>query len=139
MTERKWNVHYGGLAWGRTDGDFYFHAGRRSPLYTAADRKAWNDGSTFTMKTMWPQLANVTFNDLNKLDIPVMLFLARHDYTTPSSIAATWMERLTAPSKTIVWFENSAHLPMIEEPGHVLGALLEHVRPLAGKGEAARK
>ena len=107
--------------------------------YTAADRKAWDDGSAFTMKTMWPQLANVTFNDLNKLDIPVMLFLARHHYTTPSSIAATWMERLTAPSKTIVWFENSAHLPMIEEPGHMLGALLEHVRPLAGKGEAARK
>lgn len=69
--ERKWNVHYGGLAWGRSDGEFYFHAGRISPLYTAADRKAWDDGSDFTMKTMWPQLAAVSFEKLRKLDVPI--------------------------------------------------------------------
>jgi pimeloyl-ACP methyl ester carboxylesterase len=136
MIERKWNVHYGGLAWGHSDGDFYFHAGRLSPLYTAADRIAWDDGSAFTMKTMWPQLAAVTFNDLNKLDIPVILFLGRHDYTTPPTIAAAWMERLKAPKKVTVWFENSAHLHIIEEPGHVFAALLEHVRPLAEKSHA---
>ena len=135
MIERKWNVHYGGLAWGHTDGNFYFHAGRLSPLYTAADRKAWDDGSAFTMKTMWSQLATVTFNDLSKLDIPVILFLGRHDYTTPAPIAAAWMERLKAPKKVTVWFENSAHLHILEEPGHVFAALLEHVRPLAEKSQ----
>jgi proline iminopeptidase len=31
----------------------------------------------------------------------------------------------------MVWFGNSAHLPMIEEPGHMLKALLDSVRPLA--------
>jgi proline iminopeptidase len=126
MIERKWNVHYGGLAWGRSDG-------RLSPLYTAADRKAWDDGSAFTMKAMWPQLATITFKDLNKLDLPVIMLLGRHDYTTPAPIAAAWMERLKAPKKATVWFENSAHLHMIEEPGRMLAALLEHVRPLAGK------
>jgi pimeloyl-ACP methyl ester carboxylesterase len=131
MIERKWNIHYGGLAWGRSNGDFYFHAGRLSPLYTAADRKAWDDGSEFTMKTMWPQLATVTFQALNKLDVPIILFLGRHDYTTPSPIAAAWLERLKAPKKVGVWFENSAHLPMLEEPGRVFAALLQHVRPLA--------
>ena len=136
--ERKWNVHYGGLAWGRSDGDFYFHAGRLSPLYTAADRKAWDDGSAFTMKAMWPQLAAITFKDLHKLDVPMIMLLGRHDYTTPASIAAGWMERLDAPKKVTVWFENSAHLHMIEEPGRMLATLLEHVRPLAENGEAAQ-
>ncbi len=33
-----------------------------------------------------------------------------------------------APKKVAVWFENSAHLHILEEPGHVFAALLEHVR-----------
>ena len=119
------------MAWGRTNGDFYFHAGRISPVYTAADRKAWDDGSEFTMKTMWLQLAAVTFNELNKLEVPIILFIGRHDYTTPSPIAAAWLERLKAPKKVEVWFENSAHLPTLEEPGRVFAALLQHVHPLA--------
>ncbi len=87
---------------------------------------------------MWPQLAKVTFNDLHHLDVPVIFFLGRHDYTAPSQIASAWLEKLDAPKKELVWFENSAHLPMIEEPGHMLAALLQHALPLAGKAAAAR-
>jgi proline iminopeptidase len=85
---------------------------------------------------MRPQLATVTFKDLNKLDIPVILFLDRHDYTTPSSIAAAWMERLKAPKKVAVWFENSAHLHILEEPVTFSPPFLEHVRPLPEKSQA---
>jgi hypothetical protein len=31
----------------------------------------------------------------------------------------------------MVWFENSAHLPMLEEPGQFLIHLVTDVRPLA--------
>jgi len=48
-----------------------------------------------------------------------------------SPIAAAWLERLKAPKKVEVWFENSAHLPTLEEPGRVFAALLQHVHPLA--------
>lgn len=144
-TERKWSIHYGALAAGRPDANFYFRAPRLSPEYSAADRKAWDDGSAFTIQTMFPQLADVSFESLKRLDVPVILFLGRHDYTAPAPIAAAWMERLKAPQKTAVWFEHSAHLPMIEEPGRVLAALLAEALPLAGKratpgtiGSAAR-
>nr|MDQ2680867.1 alpha/beta hydrolase [Candidatus Eremiobacteraeota bacterium] len=130
-TERKWSIRYGALAFGRSNADFYFHAPRLAPQYTAADRKALDDGSAFTITTMFPQLADVTFKNLNKLDVPVIMFLGRHDYTAPSSIAAAWMQRLQAPKKVTVWFENSAHLPMIEEPGRTFAALLKYARPLA--------
>lgn len=138
-TERKWSIHYGELVAGRSDADFYFHAPRLAPQYTAADRKALDDGSAFTITTMFPHLAAITFKDVNKLDVPVIMFLGRHDYTTPSSIAAGWMQRLEAPQKVSVWFENSAHLPMIEEPGRVLAALLQYVRPLANNHTAASR
>lgn len=137
-TERKWSIHYGALAAGRSDADFYFHAPRLSPEYTAADRKAIDDGSGFTIATMFPHLADVTFKTMSKLDVPVIMFLGRHDYTTPSSITAKWMQRLKAPKKVTVWFENSAHLPMIEEPGRVFAALLQYALPLARKPEPGR-
>jgi proline iminopeptidase len=131
MIQRKWNVRYGALAAGRPDGDFYFHAGRLSPEYTTADRKAWDDGSEFTMAQLWPQLADISLKDLDRVDTPVILFMGRHDYTTPAPIADAWLDRLHAPKKQMVWFENSAHLPMIEEPGHALAALLTYALPLA--------
>lgn len=130
-TERKWSVHYGALAAGRHDADFYFHAPRLSPEYTTADRKAWDDGSAFTMQTMFAQLADLSFSDVSRVRVPVVLFMGRQDYTTPSPIAESWIERLHAPRKKLVWFEHSAHLPMIEEPGNTLAALLSEVRPLA--------
>lgn len=123
-TERKWNIRYGGLAASRDSADFYFHAPRLSPEYTAADRKAWNDGSAFTTKTMFPQLADISFAGLDRIDTPVFMFLGRHDYTTPSPIAARWLKRLRPPSKSVVWFEHSAHLPFMEEPGRVFDALV---------------
>lgn len=136
-TERRWSIHYGALAAGRQDANFYFHAARLSPEYTRADLKAWDDGSAFTIATMFPRLASVTFSGLHRLDVPVFMFLGRHDYTAPSSIAAAWMAHLRAPQKSVVWFEHSAHLPMIEEPGRMLAALLRYARPLAAAGGAS--
>jgi pimeloyl-ACP methyl ester carboxylesterase len=68
--------------------------------------------------------------------IPVVLFMGRHDYTTPSAPAAEWLSKVEAPSKQGVWFERSSHMIPWEEPGKVLVSLLQYVRPLA---EAARK
>lgn len=137
-TERKWNIRFGSLAAGRDNADFYFRAPRLSPEYTAADRKAWDDGSAFTMRTMFSQLADISFSKLDQIDTPVFMFLGRHDYTTPSPIAAAWLGRLRAPRKGVVWFEHSAHLPFIEEPGRVFEALLTQVRPLSKTGPASK-
>jgi pimeloyl-ACP methyl ester carboxylesterase len=121
---RKWANRYGSLAGNRTDASFYFDSTRLSPLYTPDDRESWAKGSGFTVTTLWPRLADVTFMPVHKLDVPVIFLLGRHDSTTPSTIASAWLGRVSAPSRTLCWFENSGHLPMIEEPGRTLMALL---------------
>lgn len=128
---RKWSIGDGALAAYRDNADFYFESTRLSPDYTPADREAWSDGSAFSVTTLWPRLAEVSFMDVRKVDVPLVFLLGRHDYTVPAPIAAAWLERVRAPRKQVVWFEHSAHLPMVEEPGRVFAALLEHVRPLA--------
>jgi len=67
------------------------------------------------------------------------MFQGRHDGLVPSAITAAWLERLSAPQKEIVWFENSAHMMMIEEPGRTLAALVEKVRPLAEETDRVKK
>ena len=52
----------------------------------------------------------------DSLAIPIFLFLGRHDFTTPSQLAAAWLDSLAAPLKEVVWFERSAHFPFFEEP-----------------------
>lgn len=121
---RKYANRYGSLAGQRPNADFYFDSTKLSPLYSPEDRANWAKGSAFTVTTLWPRLADVSFTNVHRLGVPVVLFLGRYDSTTPSPIAERWLTRLTAPSKTLCWFENSGHLPMIEEPGRTFAALL---------------
>jgi proline iminopeptidase len=48
-----------------------------------------------------------------------------------SDVAAAWFATVQAPYKQFVWFENSAHLPMTEEPGKFLVSLVRYARPIA--------
>ncbi len=77
------------------------------------------------MKTVWPSLIDISFKRVDRIDVPVYFFIGRHDYTTPGSIAAAWLAHVKAPQKRAIWFEHSAHLPFIEEPGRMVQALLE--------------
>lgn len=129
---RKYAMPYGSLLYNRPPAEtLYFHQPRLSPLYSVADRKAWGEGSVFTVTTLWPRLADVSFAEVDRVEVPLVFLLGRHDYTVPSPVAAEWLEEVQAPSKELVWFENSAHMPMFEEPGLFFAALLREVVPLA--------
>ncbi len=134
---RKWANQYGSLAGLRPDANFYFESTKLSPLYTPQDRESWRRGSAFTVTTLWPRLADVSFARLRRVEVPVVFLLGRHDSTTPSAIAADWLTHVSAPKRTLCWFENSGHLPMIEEPGQTLLALLS-VRSIANQNPQAR-
>jgi len=128
---RKYSIRYGALAAGRDNANFYFGVTHLSPEYSPQDRQNWGKGSEFSVTTLWPRLADISFKDVTRLDVPVFFFLGRHDYTVAAPIAADWIEHVRAPQKATVWFEHSGHLMMIEEPGRTFAALLQHARPLA--------
>jgi pimeloyl-ACP methyl ester carboxylesterase len=52
----------------------------------------------------------------------------RHDQVAPLSAAERYAHLLEAPHKQLVWFEHSAHMPHLEEPGR-FRQLLAQVRP----------
>ena len=129
--QRAWVQRYGGLAAYRDNGDFFLKAARLSPDYDLTDRQAIDAGGLASVETLLPELAQVDFSALNRTPFPVLMFVGRHDITTPPEVTEAWLNALDAPSKRLVWFEHSAHLAPHEEPGRFLMALVEHVRPLA--------
>jgi pimeloyl-ACP methyl ester carboxylesterase len=53
-----------------------------------------------------------------------------------------YFDALSAPSKKLVWFEDSGHEAFVDEPGKFNATMVDVVRPLAAssdaEGEAAR-
>jgi proline iminopeptidase len=130
--ERHWSVVLGGLTYQRSTYDYYENLFRLSPEYTEQDVAAIDKGSALSLGALIPAILNFNYSDTVRFQCPIILFEGRHDDTTPAEVAARWFERVQAPDKKLVWFENSAHMAMVEEPGRFLVHLVQDVRPLAG-------
>ncbi|PST82719.1 alpha/beta hydrolase [Pedobacter yulinensis] len=130
---RTWPQYYGGLSAYRNDSFFFFNLPLLSPDYTAEDVNAIGAGSLYTLDRVMPEFLRVDFKPVKRFPIPVFMFMGRHDYTTPSQPPAAWLDQVAAPKKKAIWFERSAHLIPLEEPGKLLISLVSEVRPLALK------
>ncbi|HEY1773720.1 MAG TPA: alpha/beta hydrolase [Gammaproteobacteria bacterium] len=130
--ERTWSVFYGGLSWRRDNYDYYDHANKLSPDYSDADLKAINEGSLLSLGQLLAPLMQVDFTKVTDFKCPIVIFDGRHDTTTNADVAADWFKTVHAPVKKLVWFEDSAHMMQIEQPGAVLLHLVQEVRPLSG-------
>jgi proline iminopeptidase len=106
--------------------------GLRSPAYSLGDF-----GYFFADRpNPWPNLTrDVDQHDARRygstFQVPVFFFLGRHDWQTPSTLAARYFGEISAPHKEMVWFEASAHSPPAEEPSAFARVLIDRVRPLA--------
>ena len=131
VTARTWAQHYGGLSAYRDSSYYFYNAGKLSPEYNDCDVRAIDAGNMFSLGRLLPEFLGVDYRNVRSFPIPVVMFMGRNDYTTPSAPTDEWLKRVKAPYKRGVWFEHSAHMVPWEEPGKTLVSLLETVRPLA--------
>lgn len=129
--QRKWLNQYGGMVHNRTGGNAEAAAIRLSPEYTDQDVAAMWKGNDFSMQHLLSEVLTLDMSQVRELKTPLFLFLGRHDHNVSSELAAEWFQTVRAPSKQLVWFEQSAHEVMIEEPGKTLLTLVQQVRPIA--------
>lgn len=85
----------------------------------------WNAAFEFSAGKLEKDMFAADFRGVKELKIPVYFFLGRHDWNVPSALTEQWSKDLIAPKKEIVWFENSAHSPMEEEPREFNRLLVE--------------
>lgn len=120
MVQRNYMTKYGGGEYNKQESIYTSVALPilRSPEYSLTDILRYAKGSFYCLGQLWDEIAStIRFNDtVKKLDVPIYLAEGRHDQNTPASIAQKWFDELEAPRKEWVWFENSAHSPIKEEP-----------------------
>lgn len=132
-TQRKWLMYYGGLTYGRTDFSYDSNARLLSPDYTQKDLDLVDQGSLFSVTHLLEPLEAVNLDSVTDFKCPIFLFEGRHDYDVSYELAAEWFSHINAPSKKLVWFDNSAHMVMQEEPGRFLYHLITDLYPLAAQ------
>lgn len=130
--QRGWVVRLGGLTHSRA-GRNLDRVQQVSPDYTDEEIAALKTLPGNTAAMLWPDLSEVSLDDVDRLEVPVIIFAGRYDMMTPSQVAADWFERMDAPLKRIFWFGKSAHYIVNEEPGVALYRLVRYALPLAGK------
>ena len=93
-------------------------------------RSAWRSFH-FVMDAMWPEVSRLNLIELvPALEMPVFFFLGRKDHFVPPKTSVAYLDALSAPSKTLVWFENSGHEPFVDEPQKFNAAMAKLVRPV---------
>lgn len=115
---------------GATDFTPLLFTGLTAPEYTIFDALNVQKGPHFAAANMlYNAISGSLMDAASQIAIPVYFFLGRHDYTTPTSLAVTYFDRLVAPSKSLVWFDQSAHFAFFEEP-HKFAVEMKRVRSL---------
>lgn len=89
----------------------------RSSDYSLGDVLRTVRGITVTQAALLPEMATLDLvTSVPRLDVPVLMVQGRLDQVAPGDAAQRYASLLEAPSKELVWFENSAHTPHLEEP-----------------------
>jgi len=119
MVQRDLMTKYGGGDYGSDEGIIKSVALPilKSPEYSLPDFAKYYRGAFFSLKCLWEEVVDYDLNvTVPELKMPVYLTEGRHDQNTPIPISQAWFEALKAPYKEWIWFENSAHSPIKEEP-----------------------
>lgn len=100
----------------------------RSNEYTPADWVRYAKGSFYSLRQLWGEIVGLNFMEsVPRLDVPVYITQGRHDLNAPSALARAWFDQLEAPYKEWIWFEQSAHSPIVEEPALWQNVIRERV------------
>ena len=84
--------------------------------YSLSDLWGLVKGHKIVLERMWPECGRTNFpKTCTKFEMPFYIFDGRLDQNTPSSLVEGWYEKIEAPDKCLVWFENAGHNPMNDE------------------------
>jgi pimeloyl-ACP methyl ester carboxylesterase len=96
-------------------------------------------GFRFSMDAMWPEVSKLNLLKLvPALKMPVVIFVGRRDHWVPAQTSVEFFNALAAPSKQIVWFNESGHEAFVDEPEKFNAAMIHARGRCATAGGRAR-
>jgi pimeloyl-ACP methyl ester carboxylesterase len=110
-----------------------------APEASILDLRATIRAFRFSMDSMWPEVSRLNLTDaVPTLEVPVVIMLGCRDPWIPVDTSIAYFDVLRAPSKKLVWFEDSGHEPFVDEPSKFVAAMRDFVRPLCGPAPEVR-
>jgi pimeloyl-ACP methyl ester carboxylesterase len=111
---------------GKYGGEFYGSSKGAIPIvlksliftteYTLLDKINFFRGGLKSIQLLWSEIMKVNLEEqAANLKVPIYFALGKHDYEVPFMLAEHYFNLIVATSKELIWFENSAHLPNVEE------------------------
>jgi pimeloyl-ACP methyl ester carboxylesterase len=129
--ERRWLMRFVGLMRGKSFWQV-LRAARSTPESSLLLVPNVIRGAMFSLRTLWSEVSRLNLETtVPELRMPVFFFLGRHDHQVAAETSAAYFEKLIAPSKRLVWFEESAHMPPFEEAELFNAKMVELVAPVA--------
>jgi pimeloyl-ACP methyl ester carboxylesterase len=104
----------------------------KSGEYSLSDLYGYVKGYKTVLSAMWHEVAHVKFPETHTtFTVPFFIFNGRHDMNTPAELVQDWFDAIEAPRKELIWFENSGHNPMGDEPVKFKRLLRERLTEIA--------
>ena len=96
--------------------------------YGLLDKVNWLRGLYEVYTQVYPQLADVDFRtQATHLAVPVYFIKGMWDINALNSLVEEYFDILEAPHKELIWFEDSAHTPLWDEPDHFVDVMVNTV------------
>ena len=96
--------------------------------YSLSDLAGILFGYKKVLKAMWPEIGAEDLTRYVSFAVPIFVFDGRLDMNTPAELVEDWFAKIKAPEKELIWFENSGHNPMGDEPERFKKLLKEKLK-----------
>lgn len=87
-----------------------------SKEYNLLSKIFYQRNCMYCAKLMQPEIMEINLlEEIKKVEVPILFIAGKYDYITPTTLVQKFYENIEAPTKKIVVFDKSAHLPQLEE------------------------
>ncbi|SEG21109.1 Pimeloyl-ACP methyl ester carboxylesterase [Halpernia humi] len=94
----------------------------------------WEKAYNYTSSRLGGKQFNTDLSNITSLSVPVYFMAGKHDWNLPGIVTEKYLNKLRAPQKEFIWFENSGHEPPEEEADKFNKDIIEIVKKVAKKG-----
>ena len=102
-----------------------------APGYTVHDVNDWFDGQGFSAEYLVPETSALEAKTLGgTFALPVFVIQGAEDFTTPTTLARSWLSGIRAPQKAFIPIAGGGHFAVFMKSREFLGQLVSRVRPL---------
>ena len=119
MKQRNLMMKYGGYSKSeekRSYMDSFVKPMMLSGEYSLSDLLGIVLGYKKVLKVMWEEIGKEDLTNYRSFRVPILVFDGKLDMNTPAELVEEWLNNIEAPYKELIWFENSGHNPMGDEP-----------------------